>query len=147
MIQYEKWFNLQLMKISAILISCSFFLLTQSTLSVAQDLGLDVEARGATPEAKAKGLFDIGDYKNAQIAYTVLLAQDPESMFLNWRLGQCHLYQNIRKSTSIPYLRKVTRMETFDDEVLYDMGLAFMYNEQIDSALLFFNKYSQSCST
>jgi len=146
MIQYEKWFNLQLMKISAILISCSFFLLTQSTLSVAQDLGLDVEARGATPEAKAKGLFDIGDYKNAQIAYTVLLAQDPESMFLNWRLGQCHLYQNIRKSTSIPYLRKVTRMETFDDEVLYDMGLAFMYNEQIDSALLFFNKYRVKAS-
>jgi tetratricopeptide (TPR) repeat protein len=107
----------------------------------AQDLGLDVEAKGATPEAKAKGLFDIGDFKNAQIAYTVLLSKDPESAFLNWRLGLCHLHQNIRKSTSIPYLRKVTRMDKFDDEVLYDMGLAYMYNEQIDSALLFFNKY------
>ncbi|MCF8461822.1 MAG: hypothetical protein K9G46_13945 [Flavobacteriales bacterium] len=106
-----------------------------------QDLGLDVEAKGATPEAKAKGLFDLGDFKNAQIAYTVLLAKEPESAFLNWRLGLCHLYQNIRKSASIPYLRKVVKMDKFDDEVLYDMGLAFMYNEQIDSALLFFNKY------
>ncbi len=106
-----------------------------------QDLGLDVEAKGVTPEAKAKGLFDLGDFKNAQIAYTVLLAKDPESAFLNWRLGLCHLYQNIRKSSSIPYLRKVVKMDKFDDEALYDMGLAFMYNEQIDSALLFFNKY------
>ena len=109
--------------------------------SFAQDLGLDVQAKGATPEAKAKGLFDIGDYKNAQIAYTVLLAKDPESAFLNWRLGVCHLYQNISKSSAIPYLRKVTHMAKFDDEVLYDLGLAYMYNEQIDSALLFFNQY------
>jgi len=109
--------------------------------ALAQDLGLDVAARGVTPEAKAKGLFDIGDYKNAQVAYTVLLSKNPESMFLNWRLGLCHLNQNIRKSTSIHYLRKVTRMEKFDDQVLYDLGLAYMYNEQIDSALLFFNKY------
>ena len=109
----------------------------------AQDLGLDVDVKGVTPEAKAKNLFDIGDFKNAQIAYTVLLAQDPESAFLNWRLGLCHLNQNIRKSTAIPYLRKVTRKDKFEDEVLYDLGLAYMYNEQIDSALLFFNRYKQ----
>ncbi|MGK0383378.1 MAG: hypothetical protein ACJAVL_000099, partial [Bacteroidia bacterium] len=141
MVEYQKRVALQVMRTRAILAFFSLFLLAQSTLSVAQDLGLDVEARGATAEAKAKGLFEIGDYKNAQVAYTVLLALQPESMFLNWRLGVCHLYQNIRKRSSIPYLRKVTRMEQFDDEVLYDMGLAFMYNEQIDSALLFFNKY------
>lgn len=116
-------------------------LMSVQEASFAQDLGLDVEARGATPEAKAKGLFDIGDYKNAQIAYTVLLAEDPENMFLNWRVGLCRLHQNIQKSSAIPYLRKVSRMEKFDDEVLYDLGLAYMYNEQIDSALLFFNKY------
>ena len=116
----------------------------QSTF--AQDLGLDIEAKGATPEAKAKGLFDIGDFKNAQIAYTVLLSKDPENAFLNWRLGLCHLYQNIRKSAAIPYLRKVVNMQKFDDEVMYDLGLAYMYNEQIDSALLFFNKYKLTIS-
>lgn len=127
---------------ASFIIKLSFLiLLFPYTNTVAQDLGLDVDVKGLTPEAKAKNLFDIGDFKNAQIAYTVLLSQKPESMFLNWRVGLCRLYQNIDKSSAIPYLRKVTRMETFDDEVLYDMGLAYMYNEQIDSALLFFNKY------
>ncbi len=125
----------------AILITIGF-----AQITFAQDLGLDIEAKGATPEAKAKGLFDIGDFKNAQIAYTVLLSKDPENAFLNWRLGLCHLYQNIRKSAAIPYIRKVSKMEKFDNEVLYDLGLAYMYNEQIDSALLFFNKYKLTIS-
>lgn len=128
-------------KTSIILTFFFLVLLALSTSTLAQNLGLDVDVKGATAEAKAKNLFDIGDYKNAQVAYTVLLANSPESMFLNWRVGLCRLHQNIQKSSAIPYLRKVTRMEKFDDEVLYDMGLAYMYNEQIDSALLFFNKY------
>ncbi|MGB0917813.1 MAG: hypothetical protein ACPGU4_09495 [Flavobacteriales bacterium] len=98
-------------------------------------------AKGSTPQARAKYLFDIGDYKNAFTEYIKLLSGDPEDAFLNWRVGLCHLYQNIDKSRSIPYLLKVTRKDKFDDEVLYDMGLAYMYNEQIDSALLFLNKY------
>lgn len=102
---------------------------------------LDVDVKGATPLAKAGNLFDIGDFKNAQIVYTELLAGSTEDMFLNYRLGLCHLNQNIDKSRSIRYLRKVVNMDKFDDEALYDMGLAYMYNEQIDSALLFFNKY------
>jgi hypothetical protein len=106
----------------------------------------DVETKGATPIARAKNLFDIGDYKNALLEYTPLLAQDPEDVFLNWRVGLCHLYQNIDKSRSIKYLRKVTTKDKFEDEVLYDMGLAYMYNEQIDSALYFFNKYKLKIS-
>lgn len=101
----------------------------------------EVIAKGATPQARAKYLFEIGDYKNAFTEYVKLLAQDPEDAFLNWRVGLCHLYQNIDKSRSIPYLLKVTKKDKFEDEVLYDMGIAYMYNEQIDSALLFLNKY------
>jgi len=97
--------------------------------------------KGSTPLAVAKNLFEIGDYRNAQIAYTKLLADKPEDEFLNFRVGLCHLRQNINKSWSIPYLRKVVNMPKFDNEALYEMGLAYMYNDQIDSALLFFNKY------
>ena len=100
-----------------------------------------VIAKGATPQARAKYLFEIGDYKNAFTEYVQLLAQDPEDAFLNWRVGLCHLYQNIDKSRAIPYLLKVTTKDKFEDEVFYDMGIAYMYNEQIDSALLFLNKY------
>lgn len=106
----------------------------------------EVDVKGATPMARAKNLFDIGDYKNAFLEYTPLLAENPEDVFLNWRVGLCHLYQNIDKSRSIPYLRKVTTKEKFDDEVLYDLGIAYMYNEQIDSALLFLNKYRQKAT-
>lgn len=106
----------------------------------------DVDVKGATPMARAKNLFDIGDYKNAFLEYTPLLAENPEDVFLNWRIGLCHLYQNIDKSRAIPYLRKVTTKESFDDEVLYDLGIAYMYNEQIDSALLFLNKYRQKAT-
>lgn len=102
----------------------------------------DVEVKGATPMARAKNLFDIGDYKNALLEYNPLLAENPEDIFLNWRVGLCHLEQNIDKSRSIPYLRKIVlEKEGFEDEVLYDLGLAYMYNEQIDSALLYFNQY------
>jgi hypothetical protein len=111
------------------------FALPNSVIAQVEDV------KGATPEARAKNLFDLGDYKNAFVEYVKLLAQNPEDEFLNWRVGLCHLYQNIDKSQSIPYLRKVTQKAKFDDEVLYDMGIAFMYNEQIDSALYFLNKY------
>ncbi|MBL4586863.1 MAG: PD40 domain-containing protein, partial [Flavobacteriales bacterium] len=107
-------------------------------VSVAQQ---EVVTKGATPLARAKNLFDIGDYKNAFPEYIKLLSEDPESVFLNWRVGLCHLHQNINKARAIPYLRRVTEKSKFDDEVLYDMGLAYMYNEQIDSALYFFNLY------
>ena len=107
----------------------------------------DVEARGTTPIARAKYLFEIGDFKNAILEYTPLLAEKPEDEFLNWRVGLCHLNQNIDKSKAIPYLRKIVKTkDSFDDEILYDLGLAYMYNEQIDSALLFFNKYKLKIS-
>ncbi|MCF8258335.1 MAG: hypothetical protein K9J06_12340 [Flavobacteriales bacterium] len=108
---------------------------------LAQAGGAVVDTKGVTPLAKAKNLFDMGDYKNAQLEYINLLAEKPEDEFLNYRLGLCHLRQNINKSWSISYLRKVVNMPKFDNEALYEMGLAYMYNEQIDSALLFFNKY------
>ncbi len=102
----------------------------------------DVDTKGATPMARAKNLFEIGDFKNALLEYIPLLAESPEDVFLNWRVGLCHLNQNIDKSRSIPYLRKiVVTKDEFDDEIFYDLGLAYMFNEQIDSALLFFNKY------
>ena len=97
--------------------------------------------KGATPLVLAKNYFDIGDYKGALPAYQKLLAEKPEDEFLNYRVGLCHLRQNINKSLSIPYLRKVVTMKKFDNEALYEAGLAYMFNEQIDSALLFFNKY------
>jgi hypothetical protein len=102
----------------------------------------DIEVKGATPMARAKNLFDIGDYKNALLEYTPLLAENPEDIFLNWRVGLCHLEQNIDKSRAIKYLRKIVlEKEGFEEDVLYDLGLAYMYNEQIDSALLYFNQY------
>ena len=104
------------------------------------------DVKGATPMARAKNLFDLGDYKNAFPEYIKLLSENPEDVFLNWRVGLCHLYQNIDKSNAIPYLLKVTTKDKFDDEVLYDLGIAYMYNEQIDSALLFLNKYKMKIS-
>ena len=38
----------------------------------------DVEVKGATPMARAKNLFDIGDYKNALLEYIPLLADSYE---------------------------------------------------------------------
>ena len=122
-------------RITVILLVIALAFIQQRAFAQVEDV------KGTTPLARAKNLFDLGDYKNAFTEYVKLLAENPEDEFLNWRVGLCHLYQNINKSQSIPYLRKVTRKEKFDDEVLFDMCIAYMYNEQIDSALLFFNKY------
>jgi hypothetical protein len=112
-------------------------LLLMTTCSVmAQD-----DVKGATPLAKAKNLVAIGDYRNAQVEFDALLEAAPEDMFLNYMAGVCRLRQNINKASSIRFLRKVVNMPTFDQEALYDMGLAFMVTDQVDSALIFFNKY------
>lgn len=124
-------------------LSIALLILGQNGYAQSQD---QVIAKGTTPQARAKYLFDIGDYKNAFTEYIQLLSQDSEDAFLNWRVGLCHLYQNIDKSRAIPYLLKVTKKDKFEDEVLYDMGIAYMYNEQIDSALLFLNKYKMKVS-
>ena len=122
-----------------VLAALLFLILFASIQTYAQT---DVEAKGATPIARAKYLFEIGDFKNAILEYTPLLADKPEDEFLNWRVGLCHLNQNIDKSRAIPYLRKIIKTkDSFNDEILYDLALAYMYNEQIDSALLYFNKY------
>ena len=123
------------------IIFCFLFAVATVLFSLQSAVAQVEDVKGATPQARAKNLFDIGDYKNAFTEYVQLLAQETEDVFLNWRVGLCHLYQNIDKSRSISYLLKVTTKEKYDDEVLYDLGVAYMYNEQIDSALLFLNKY------
>jgi hypothetical protein len=129
------------------MVSNSFWRLSQVTficLMIAFQTAVSQPAddiKGATPLVLAKNYFDIGDYRNAMLSYARLLSEKPDDDFLNYRVGLCHLRQNIDKSVSIKYLRKVVGLPKFDNEALYDLGLAYMYNEQIDSALLFFNKY------
>lgn len=120
-------------------IPCFFVLLTIAASSLGQ--AADDGVKGATPQALAKNYFEIGDYRNALKEYQKLVAEKPEDLFYNYRVGLCHLNQNIDKSWSLPYLRKVVADANCDPEAYYDIGRAFMYNEQLDSAMLFFNKY------
>ena len=106
--------------------------------SIAQD-GDDIRALG--PKDRANKLFLIGDYKNALPVYVELLAKKPEDEFLNYRVGLCHLYQNVNKRMAISYLRKVCAMEGSDYMAKFDLGVAYMFNEVLDSAIHFFNKY------
>lgn len=124
-------------KLALTLVSTAMLMCASVTVAQQTDPGVK-----GTPLNQAKTLFEMGDYRNAQIEYIKLLAEKPEDMFLNYRVGLCHLRQNINKSWSIEYLRKVVNMPNMDTEALYDMGLAYMYNDQVDSALIFFNKYS-----
>lgn len=105
----------------------------------AQDGGDDIRAMG--PKDRANKLFLIGDYKNALPHYVKLLADKPEDEFLNYRVGLCHLFQNVDKRRAIMYLRKVCEMEGSDYMALFELGVAYMFNEKLDSAQYFFNKY------
>ena len=105
----------------------------------AQDGGDDIRALG--PKDRANKLFLIGDYKNALPHYIKLLAEKPEDEFFNYRVGLCHLFQNVDKRRAIKYLRKVCEMEDSDYMALFELGVAYMFNEKLDSALYFFNKY------
>lgn len=99
------------------------------------------DIKGSTPQALAKNYFEIGDNKNALREYQKLLVEKPEDLFYNWRVGLCHLNMNVDKAYSLPYLRKVVADAKCDPEAYFDMGKAYMYNEQLDSAMLMFNKY------
>ncbi|MFT5919806.1 MAG: hypothetical protein ACI9FU_001620 [Granulosicoccus sp.] len=110
-----------------------------SQIAYAQDGGDDIRALG--PKDRANKLFLIGDYKNALPHYIELLAEKPENEFFNYRVGLCHLFQNVDKKRAIKYLRKVADMEDSDYMALFELGVAYMFNEKLDSALYFFNKY------
>lgn len=120
---------------------CGFSLLLVFQFLLNERVYAQDDVKGITPLAKAKNLVAIGDYRNAQEEFATLLEASPEDMFLNYMAGVCRLRQNINKGSSIPFLRKVVNMPSFDQEALYDLGLAFMMTNQVDSALIFFNKY------
>lgn len=127
------------MRLAKSIIFIAIALIVSAGSAIAQDGGDDIRALG--PKDRANKLFLIGDYRNALINYVKLLAEKPEDEFFNYRVGLCHLYMNVDKARSIPYLRKVVEKEDFDYMALFDIGVAYMFNEQLDSAVHFFNQY------
>ncbi len=99
-----------------------------------------VEKEGPDPKF-AKFCMEFGNYYDAQREYEQLLKDDPDNLLYIYNLGKCHLYQNVDKSSSIPFFMKVTQNERHEVDVWYDLGQAYMEIDQLDSAQKYFQKY------
>ena len=105
-----------------------FFIAGFFTNSCAQDL----------TDFSAEDFFKVGDYNRALDGYKKLFKTSKDKVLVNYRIGQCILKVNLDKSLAIPYLEFVFKNGKYDDELLFDLGLAYMYAYQFDKAINYF---------
>jgi len=95
---------------------------------------------------EAKVYFNNGNYAAALRVYKNLLKKKPIDADYNHKAGLCYLRSNIDKSKAIPYLEKVVKLSKFDGEVLYDIAMAYQYDNRFDDAIKMYDKYKAAAS-
>ncbi len=105
---------------------------------------LSLEAQQFLDPREAKRLFKDGNHLDAIPLYKKLIRKDSEKVEYWTNLGICYLKTNIDKSKAVKYLEQASKMKGHDDEVIYYLGRAYMYELQFDKALAQFKKYKEN---
>lgn len=89
----------------------------------------------------AKDYFEYKDYNRALVKYLKLYDKDKNDLTVNLQIGLCYLKVNDDKTKAIPYLEYVYNSGNYDNELLLYLGMAYMYNYELDKSITFFNTY------
>lgn len=91
----------------------------------------------------ARAQCERGNFLDAADSYLILLSQKPESFEYNYELALIYLFELNERARSIPYFRVALRnmSDTLADIYNY-MGRAFQSVSQFDSAIYYYQKYS-----
>ncbi len=95
----------------------------------------------------AKQYFEFGDYNRALKGYLLLLKGDKDNKDYIEKIGICYLNINGDRSQAIPYLERAFKMGGYTDELLLNLGKAYLFTNQLDKAQKFFNDYRQKTSS
>jgi hypothetical protein len=93
--------------------------------------------------ALAKTYITEGSYGLALAELKLALKKDPEDNKLNQLIAECYLNTNEDKPKAITHLEKIIKSNKYDARDLYDLGKAYAYNEELDKALEYFNRYKK----
>lgn len=93
----------------------------------------------------AKEYFEEGDYRNAVIEYLKEFRKNPGDYELNRRIGICYLNVNDDRTKAIEYLEFAYRNDKkhISDELLLDLGNAYLYAYRFDDAINMFTKFRE----
>ena len=97
--------------------------------------------------------LQLNDYEKALKLFKQLLDRDPENALYNYRVGQCLLNLPDLKKTALPYLEVAVKSVSEDfkegnfsetnapTETYFLIAKACHLNEDLDNAILYYNKY------
>lgn len=122
-----------------------FFLFILNTILFAQD-NEPMEKGGN--EKFAKYCMKYKNYNDALIEYKELLKNDSSNAFYKHQIARCHLHLNNDKSKAIPILEKLNKRKDYHNpEILYDLGLSYLFTSHISKARKALNTYLDSSAT
>ena len=90
---------------------------------------------------EAKDNFENANYKAALAEYLGLIKTAPKNAMYNYRIGYCYIYTNIDKAKAISYLKVAATYPEFEKEALFELGKAFAYSYDFDSAIVTMEKF------
>ena len=91
----------------------------------------------------AQQYFDSKDYIHALEEFQKLYKEKKNDPIINYRIGVCYLNINDDRSKAIPYLEFAYKNIKNDNELLIDLGLAYMYDYKFDEAINYFNLFKK----
>jgi len=91
----------------------------------------------------ANDLFEsYANYACAIQEYLIIYADKPKDKKINRRIAQCYLRMNGgNKSKAIKYLELLIKMPKVDNDVYFELGQAYLFNNNNSEAIKCFNKY------
>ncbi len=76
----------------------------------------------------ARLCMEFDNYREALVEYRELLKHDPGNPSYIHQIARCHLHLDEDKTAAIPKLLQLTRHDSYrDEEIWYDLGLAYLY--------------------
>jgi hypothetical protein len=82
------------------------------------------------------------NYGCALKEYLIIHANKPKDVKINRRIAQCYLRMNGgNKGMAIKYLKFLTTLKKVDEDVYFELGQAYLYNNEFDLAIEQFKKF------
>ncbi len=91
----------------------------------------------------AKQYIDYLMYGPAMDELKIALKKEPENEKVNQLLAECYLNTSEDKTKAIPLLEFLLKKGKYDPMLLFDLGKAYAYNNEMDKAIEFFNRYKK----
>jgi tetratricopeptide (TPR) repeat protein len=122
-----------------LVLKLSLFLIILSALKINAQ---NCEQKPTGDKMIANDYFSYGMYPCALKEYQLIYASKPKNKKTNHRIAQCYLLSpGGNKSKAIKYLTFLIEQESVSKDVYFELGQAYLYAQQFDKAIDFFEKY------